>query len=68
MHRAIAEVAGHRAIAAAMAHVDHGEADLERLDAERRAEAREGTGAGKSRNLLTRDDRHHPWSGRPNRS
>jgi len=40
MHRAIAEVAGHRAIAAAMVHVDHGTTDLERLDAERRAEQR----------------------------
>jgi hypothetical protein len=40
MHTAIAEVAGHRGIAAAMRHVDHGAADLERLDAERRAEAR----------------------------
>ena len=40
MHRASADVAGHRAIAAAMVHVDHGSTDLERLDAERRAEAR----------------------------
>jgi thymidylate synthase ThyX len=40
MHRAIAEQAGHRAIAAAMSYVDHGTTDLERLDAERRAEAR----------------------------
>ncbi len=40
MHRAIAEVAGHRAIAAAMSFVDHGEHDLERIDAERRAETR----------------------------
>jgi len=40
MHRAIAEVAGHRAIAAAMTHVDHGSTDLERLDAERRSETR----------------------------
>ncbi len=36
MHRAIAEVAGHQAIASAMVHVDYGHADLERLDAERR--------------------------------
>jgi thymidylate synthase ThyX len=42
MHRAIAEQAGHRAIAAAMVHVDHGGTDLERLDAERRAEIRRG--------------------------
>jgi thymidylate synthase ThyX len=40
MHRAIAEVAGHRAIAETMSFVDHGATDLERLDAERRAERR----------------------------
>ena len=40
MHRQIAEVAGHRAIAAAMSFVDYGEHELERIDAERRAEAR----------------------------
>ena len=40
MHRQIAERAGHRAIAAAMRYVDHGTYDLERLDAERAAEAR----------------------------
>jgi thymidylate synthase ThyX len=40
LHRAIAEQAGHRAIAAAMHHVDYGAADLERLEAERRSEAR----------------------------
>ena len=41
MHEQIAEVAGHRAIAAMMSYVDHSsEADLERLDAERRAEQR----------------------------
>ena len=40
MHRLIAEQAGHRAIAAAMRYVDHGTYDLERLDAERAAEAR----------------------------
>ncbi len=40
MHRLIAEEAGHRAIAAAMSFVDHSEVDLERLQAERRAEAR----------------------------
>jgi thymidylate synthase ThyX len=40
MHREIAERAGHRAIAAAMIHVDHETYDLERLDAERAAEAR----------------------------
>jgi thymidylate synthase ThyX len=40
MHRLIAEKAGHRAIAAAMQYVDHGDSELERLDAERAAEAR----------------------------
>ena len=40
MHRAIEEQAGHRAIAAAMRHVDHGSYELERLEAERSAEAR----------------------------
>jgi hypothetical protein len=40
MHRTIAEVAGHRAIAEAMSFVDHGSTDLERLDSERRAERR----------------------------
>jgi len=40
MHRLIAEVAGHRHIAEAMSHVEHGPAELERLEAERHAEAR----------------------------
>ncbi|HEV3212623.1 MAG TPA: FAD-dependent thymidylate synthase [Acidimicrobiales bacterium] len=40
MHRQIAEVAGHRALAAAMRHVDYETTELERLDGERRAEAR----------------------------
>jgi thymidylate synthase ThyX len=40
MHRLIAEQAGHRVIAEAMRFVDHGEYELERLDAERRAEAK----------------------------
>jgi thymidylate synthase ThyX len=40
MHRLIAEQAGHRAVADAMQFVDHGTYDLERLEAERRAEAR----------------------------
>ena len=38
MHRQIADVAGHRAIADAMIYVDHGDIDLERLEAERAAE------------------------------
>jgi thymidylate synthase ThyX len=41
MHRLIADQAGHRAVAEAMAFVDHQpEPELERLEAERRAEAR----------------------------
>jgi thymidylate synthase ThyX len=40
MHRLIAEQAGHRVIADAMRFVDHGSYDLERLDSERRAEAK----------------------------
>src|SRR3954454_460747 len=38
MHRAIAEVAGHRAIADAMQFADHTEVELERLQAERALE------------------------------
>ena len=38
MHRQIAEVAGHRAVADAMRYVDFDAVDLERLEAERRAE------------------------------
>jgi thymidylate synthase ThyX len=40
MHRCIAEQAGHHAIAAAMRHVDHASYALERLEAERAAQAR----------------------------
>jgi hypothetical protein len=41
MHRLIAERAGHRAIAEMMTYVDHsGEAELERISSERRAESR----------------------------
>src|SRR5213079_3244480 len=38
MHRAIAEVAGHRAIADAMQFADHTEVELERLQSERQME------------------------------
>jgi thymidylate synthase ThyX len=38
MHRAIAEVAGHRAIAAAMQFADHSDVELERLQSERAIE------------------------------
>jgi thymidylate synthase ThyX len=40
MHRLIGEVAGHRAIAAAMQFVDHSAVELERLHEERRIEAK----------------------------
>jgi thymidylate synthase ThyX len=40
MHRLIGEVAGHRAVADAMSHVDHGAGELERLESERAAERR----------------------------
>jgi thymidylate synthase ThyX len=40
MHELIATEAGHPAVAEMMRFVDHSEADLERLDGERRAEAR----------------------------
>ena len=40
MHRLIAERAGHRAIAAAMQFADHSTVELERLQEERRTEAR----------------------------
>jgi thymidylate synthase ThyX len=40
MHRLIADQAGHRLLAEAMSHVDFGTEDLERLDAERRAEGK----------------------------
>ena len=45
MHRLITEQAGHHAIAAAMSHVDHTTYELERLAAERAAEARRAPGA-----------------------
>ncbi len=38
MHQAIAEVAGHRAIAGAMRFADHSEVELERLQSERNLE------------------------------
>jgi thymidylate synthase ThyX len=40
MHRLIAEEAGHRAMAGAMRFVDHSPVEIERLDAERRTEAK----------------------------
>jgi hypothetical protein len=46
MHRLIAERAGHRAIAAAMSFADHSEVELERLQEERRLEARRAKAGG----------------------
>jgi thymidylate synthase ThyX len=46
MHRLIAEQAGHRAIAAVMTFADHSAVELERLHAERAAEARRGAALG----------------------
>jgi thymidylate synthase ThyX len=43
MHRLIAEKAGHHAIANAMTHMTTEAPELERLDSERRAEARRST-------------------------
>jgi thymidylate synthase ThyX len=45
MHRLIAEQAGHRLIAGSMSFVDHDDAGLGRLEAERRAELRRSGGA-----------------------
>jgi thymidylate synthase ThyX len=42
MHRLIAEQAGHRIVADAMTHLTTEAPELERLEAERRAEARRG--------------------------
>jgi thymidylate synthase ThyX len=44
MHRLIEEAAGHRAIAQSMCFANHGEVELERLEAERAAERRRGGG------------------------
>jgi thymidylate synthase ThyX len=43
MHRLIAEQAGHRAVADAMTHLTVAAPELERLEAERRAEQRRGS-------------------------
>ena len=48
MHRAIADTAGHRAIAAAMQFADHSEVELERLQAERALESKRLAGARQS--------------------
>ena len=44
MHKAIAEVAGHRAIADAMRFVDHSDVELERLQSERAMEKKRASG------------------------
>jgi thymidylate synthase ThyX len=44
MHRLIDEKAGHHAIAAAMQYADHSNVELERLEAERRTEAKRASG------------------------
>ena len=46
MHRQIREVAGHRAVAEAMSYVDFSDVDLERLQAERRTDAKRRAQAG----------------------
>ena len=44
MYRQIGEVAGHRALAAAMTHITTEAPELERLESERRAEERRNKG------------------------
>ena len=44
MHRLIAEQAGHRVLADVMRYVDHDTYDLERLESERRSEAKRTKG------------------------
>ncbi len=74
MHRLIAERAGHRLIAEAMSFVDHGEHELERLAAERRAETRRASLpvdterdvfrrclARKTTGAVTREDARTTW-------
>ena len=58
MHRLIADVAGHRAVASAMSFVDHKDAELGRLGAEQRAVSR-----AKLRAVSTPGGPdHHNWS------
>ena len=59
MHRAIAERAGHRALAEAMTFVDHGATDLERLESERAGRA---PAVGKICNRIDQETtRRSPW-------
>ena len=46
MHDLIDKTAGHRTIAAAMKYVDYSDVDLERLEAERRADAKRKAAQG----------------------
>ncbi len=46
MHHHIRDTAGHRLVAEAMSHVDHGAAELERLESEKAAERRREAHAG----------------------
>ena len=48
MHTLIAERAGHRAVAAAMAFADHSSVELERLKSERELERKRSGDAGHS--------------------
>ena len=47
MHELIEDVAGHRAIAAAMRFADHSSVELERLQEERRIEAKRAERLGR---------------------
>ena len=62
MHRAIAEVAGHRALAEAMTFVDHG---ADRSRAPRVRAPGRAPAVGKICNALTRNYRRSPWWGPP---
>jgi hypothetical protein len=55
MHRLIAQQAGHTLLAGAMTHVDYTDHELERLDAERRAEARRSGAVAGARSEDARD-------------
>jgi thymidylate synthase ThyX len=48
MHRAIRDVAGHHLIADAMTYVDYTDIDLQRLEGERKAEARKASAVNRS--------------------
>ena len=54
MHRAIADVAGHHAIADAMQFADHSEVELERLQSERNLEKKRRRPPGRRLAILKR--------------